>query len=626
MSTLIETWRQCFAPRDRRPIYDWAHDNISLAPTLSKSGKFSVATSRHFIGPFDALKNERVREVNVMAPPRSGKSLISDIFIPWCIAEDPASVLLVMQDEEMGGSHSELRLMPMLKSVRAVREKLPANVHKERNMEIVFADGLPLIVTGPALGKLQSRGFKILSIDEAWILAEKFPGRIEEAKSRLGDFIKQGNSKCLIVSQGGEVGEGEQGNDWHIQFQSGTIHEWQVQCAACSFYFQTDWTGTRSDGSRWGMVYDSIKDSHGRRSVRHAVESVRYVCPACGHAHEDLPKIKEAWNKTGRYQFDAAGNVARVSFHWNRVTEWPWGDMVEAWIKAQEAYDTGYNKPLIQFYQKHLAQCYDPSKADRIYKLPAVEITKPAGSKFWEKQDAIFLTVDVQQDHFWALVTSWSAGGEMMVLYFGQLFSWADVATKQKEFDIVDQCVLVDAGQGSRQAEIYAECAKHGHVEPNPHRWACWWALKGRDREGFPDETRTPDAQTGKHPIQPWSWPAQHGDPCSGLRSDNPLLAELRGKFCPVIQWSNPTVKGIAKRRRDAIASGDRSFIAKGDWNETFNEHLHSETEKVTVNKWGRDELKWCVIGRRPNHGWDCFCMAITAAGMAGVLGDLSAE
>jgi hypothetical protein len=109
------------------------------------------------------------------------------------------------------------------------------------------------------------------------------------------------------------------------------------------------------------------------------------------------------------------------------------------------------------------------------------------------------------------------------------------------------------------------------------------------------------------------------------LHTTDPALAILRGKFCPVVTWSNPTIKGIAKRRRESIATGDRSFIAKGEWNEEFSTQLHSETEKLVRDKDGHKTLRWVVNGRAENHGWDCFCMGLVAAGLAGCLGDLSA-
>lgn len=628
MNGFLRQFVVSFPARDRRPIYEWAHDHLTNPPTLAqdKNRHFDVSTSRHFLSIFDALKSDRVREVNLMAPPRSGKSLIADVFVPWVVCEDPCGILWILQDEAMANSHAELRAMPTLKSVAQVRAMLPSNCDKERLQEIIFSNGLPLIMTGPALGKLQSRGFKVVVLDEAWIIADKYPGRIEEAKNRLGDFTKQFNSKFFCVSQGGEQGSAEQGNDWAVQFDSGALHEWNIQCAGCTEWFTPEWSGHRSDGSRWGMVYDAVKDERGKRNVARAIETLRYVCPACGHGHIDSAKVKRSWNATGKYVCaETPGD--KVSFHWNRITEWPWANMVESWIKAQAAYDTGYNIPLIQFYQKELARNYDPAKAERIYKLPACELSALDGDKFWEKQDRIFFTVDVQQDHFWGLVTAWSNTGELMVLWFGQLYSWPDVLAKQVEFKVIDQCVFVDAGQGARQSEIYSECTKHGHFEivSGARRWCSWWAMKGKDRDLFPDETRK-DSRSGKCPLIPYSWPPMKGDPCIGLHATDPLLVQLRGKFCNVIYWSNPTVKDIAKRRRDEMAKGERSLIAKGDWNETFSAHLHSEKPKQVVDRFGHKSWKWTVIGKRPNHGWDCFCMAVTAAAMANCLGDLSVQ
>ena len=83
MSNLGHILADMLAPRDTRPTYEWAHEHVSTYPPLSKHGAFDVSGSRHFICPFDALDDERTREVNVLKPVRGGGSLIGDV---WCVS------------------------------------------------------------------------------------------------------------------------------------------------------------------------------------------------------------------------------------------------------------------------------------------------------------------------------------------------------------------------------------------------------------------------------------------------------------------------------------------------------------------------------------------------------------
>ena len=608
VNPITDSWLSAFAPKDRRPIYEWAADNVTLPPVLTRSGRFDVTTSRHFIAPFEAIADDRVREVNVLAPPRSGKTLIADISIPWFVDVCGASVLFVIQTEEMAKSHAELRTMPLLKSVPNIAGMMPSDRHKERNTEILFTNGLPLIICGPSISNLQNRGFRVVISDETWILADKHVGRLEEAKSRLRDFLREENSKCLCISQGGKAGD-----DWHNQFLSGTLHEWEVACVGCAQYFTPQFSGTRADGTRWGITWDDEKDADGQRNKALALSTIRFECPHCSHRHLDTPAVKGAWNISGRYRSDPAESQKKKSFHWSNVIDFPWHDMVEKWLAARAAARLGAEVPTVQFFQKELAEFHDPAKGWHVENLPTVAVAAADGAKFWEKQDFIFLTVDKQLTHFWALVEAWSKNGESMVLWADRLDTWQQVAEKQAEFRVPDQCVFVDCGNW--QSEVWSECVRHGHLTEN-RKWKCWWALRGSHSPAF---TTKRAGKGGKVELirLPYSWPADKGDPCYGLASNDDKRKEFAGKTCPVVNWSNPTIKDIAGSRRDAMMRGKLAFVGQGV-SEHFSRHLFAEAKRPDAKNPGK--WSWEVIGKRPNHLFDCYCESIVAASMAGII------
>jgi len=607
-STISKSWFAAFAAKDRRPIYEWAAEHVTLPSVLTRSGRFDVGTSRHFIAPFEAIADDRVREVNVLAPPRSGKTLLADIAIPWFVSVQGASVLFVIQTEEMAKSHAELRTMPLLKSVPAIAEMLPADRHKERSTEILFTNGLPLIVCGPSISNLQNRGFRVVISDETWILADKHAGRLEEAKARLGDFLREQNSKLLCISQGGKAGD-----DWHTQFNSGTLHEWEVACLGCGQYFEPRFSGHRADGSRWGITWDEDREEGAAHNIAQAVATLRYECPHCAHRHDDTPATKHAWNESGRYRFDAADSQKKKSFHWSNVIDFPWTELVEKWLRARDQSRLGAELPTIQFMQKQLAEFHDPAKAAHVETLPSVAVAEPtADGKFWEKQDFIFLTVDKQLSHFWAMVEAWSKDGESMVLWAGRLETWSEVADRQAEFKVPDQCVFVDCGNW--QNEVWTECVRHGHVNAKG-KWKCWWALRGSASPAF--STKRADKGKVESVRLPYSWPPDKGDPCFGLSSNDARRQEFAGKTCPVVTWSNPTIKDIAGSRRDAMTKGRLAFVGH-NVEDHFSRHLFAETKRPDERNPGK--WSWQVVGKRPNHLWDCWCMSATAACMAGVI------
>lgn len=96
------------------------------------------------------------------------------------------------------------------------------------------------------------------------------------------------------------------------------------------------------------------------------------------------------------------------------------------------------------------------------------------------------------------------------------------------------------------------------------------------------------------------------------------------GRSCPLIRWSNSTIKDIARRRRDGLATGIRSLIAPGVTGE-FNAQMHSEHRKFERDRNGREVSRWVQIGRRANHLWDCYCMGVVGACIVKVIGERSA-
>jgi len=85
-------WRAAWQKPDRRPIYEWAHDNLILPPSYAIQGRFDVSVTRPMIAVFDAIQNMMVRKVRFRKPPRFGGSLIADISIPWVCCNAPGPI------------------------------------------------------------------------------------------------------------------------------------------------------------------------------------------------------------------------------------------------------------------------------------------------------------------------------------------------------------------------------------------------------------------------------------------------------------------------------------------------------------------------------------------------------
>ncbi len=601
--SLASTFASAFAPPDRRPIYEWAAENVTLPAVLTKTGLFDVSGSRHFIGPFEALQSDRVREVSLMAPVRGGKTLIADIAAPWAIANDHAATLRVMQSDEVSASHSELRAMPTALSVRAILDILPSDRHKIREQEIIFTNGLPLIICGPSIGNLQSRGFKWVICDEPWLYKQ---GILGQAKARLGDFVRTASSKFLCISQGGV-----EDDDWDVQWQSGERNEWHIQCAACGHYMMPEWSAYRPDGTRWGIMFDAEKTERGRYNVKKAIETLRFECEKCSHAHPDSPATRSAWNATGRYQVIGDANDTRKSFHWTAVIDFPWAELLEEWLTARRASAKGNFEPTIQFVQKRLAR----PKSEKTVHEGALNFARARiTDEKWEAGVLRAVTIDRQEeDTYWVTGRQWaSESGESRRLLFRKCFSEADIKAAVDEVGpskadiniggalVRVALVLIDSGFNPKGDQgVYAMCAKNG-----------WIAARGDPNASFfwhEDSRKTSTDRTIRERTQkayaPWTW----CDPGKGT-------SEYGRRRAPYLRFAPHALTDHMQELIDRGLWIEPEGDSETDMGREYERQMSSEHRAKRVNKTTlREEFFWkCPSGN--NHARDCGKMQVLIA------------
>lgn len=545
MTNLIQAaWQDAFAPRDRRPIHEWAKDNVVLRPPLTKTGPFDVSGSRHFIPIFNALQDDHVREVNVLKPVRGGGTLIADIWVPWTRTIDPGPTMFLLQTDPIADDHFTKVLLPTLESVAAIKRQLDAlDRHKKTGRKIEFADNNHLHVNGPSIGNLQTNAFRYIVQSEPWLYDK---GRIGEADGRVGDYLKQQRSKIFRESQAGPRDGIELDQDeWSMKYHSGQVHEWQIQCESCLKFMDAAFNGQRPDGSYWGLVWDKEKLPNGDWNAAKACQSIRFECEHCGHPMLDSPRTKANWNRTGQYRAVGEENRKRVSFHWEAVIDYPWDELVELWLEACNAEHRGDLKPKIQFYQKRRAMFMDEASILRgglSFKRTPYEITST-----WPDELYRFMTVDKQSEGlYWWSVRAWSKT-ESRRLGFGKAYGEAELIEIQKKFNVKQFCVAVDSAfepKGDRG--VYAMCARNN-----------WFAFRGNDRYEFIHKV----TRQGKifniarsHSV------TEKADPEAGKRGEGNYYAQLK-------HFSKPRMN---QKVQDLIDSGA--------WKEPINDS--SETEK----------------------------------------------
>lgn len=571
---IISAWESATEPKDRRPLHEWAKDNVQLFPPLTRTGFLDVSTSRQLIAPMSALDDDHVREVNVMAPPRSGKSLIGDAWLPSTVKRDPGQFRFIMQDDKVAKEHMESRILKTLKAVPGVDFLLPTDRHKDRAMEIIMPSGHNLYAGGPALGRMQSKGYRYIWVSEIWL--EAVYKNLGEIKARQGDFIKMGINKLFCEAQGGCDGD-----PWDAQFKSGEVSEWTIECQKCGHFQIPEFQGMREDGSKWGFAFDSHKDDRGHYIVSKTVPTIRYECEKCGHPHIDGARLKDNWNRTGKYRIIGDPHRSKKSFHWNFIIDCPWQSSLETWLQARNAWKMGRDiQPTITFWQKQCATPKSPRMAQAQNAFRRA-VYKPTDT--FAGEVARFLTIDRQsEDLFWVTARVWTVVEgklETRKLFFGKCFSFLECEAKREELKVPCNWTLIDSGYKSKGDHgVYAACIKYG-----------WIAVKGVG--GVANFTHNIKTKTGSRRVYKSYAPMTRGD------------SETAAGECDLIRFADQTlcdkVQGLIDSGAWIEPQGD------GDPMEVeYRKQMSAVAQVPKKDRYGNTIFVFETLDDN-NHAWD---------------------
>ena len=513
------------------------------------------------------------------SPVQSSKTIGAELCLCYIIANFPGPCLWLSQTDADAKDQAEARLHKLFSECDAVKNLFPADRHKKKNQTVFFSNGMTLWVLGAhAKSNLQSRSIRWLIGDETW----QWPsGHMQQAEARVTAFGWLG--KCIFLSQGGT-----ENDDTHRKFETTDMREWEFKCPKCGKYQPYKWSNIE-----WDRNY---RDGEGRMDFAKVRSSVRLVCEFCKHEIADSDANRKLLNSSAKFvPQNPNAPATKAGFHWNSLASMSWGELAEMYLRAKESCRRGDLEDLKNFYQKRLALPWGDLEEDFTLDI------SPSGYRMgedWESEAAVgakgailppphenknrvrlrFLTVDVQMDHFYAVVRSWACDASSRLVYCAKLQTWEDVKILQNRFGVFPQLVFVDAGYST--FEVYRNCAKHN-----------WTALMGDGRRDFPHRVNGKITQrfysTARHPL-------------------------VSDRKCRMHYWSNLGIKDtLARLRSNQNPDEGSTWEVPSDVPEEYLKMLDSEQRVKKGNSW-----EWRQIGKRPNHYWDCEAMQVCAAYM----------
>lgn len=564
---------------ERIPPWKWCEENVKNIPYSPIPGHFKSANSPWVREAMEAMADPDIRLVSIVAPVQSSKTIGAELCLCYIVANFPGPCLWLSQTDADAKDQAEARLHKLFSECDAVKKLFPADRHKKKTQTVFFSNGMTLWVLGAhAKSNLQSRSIRWLIGDETW----QWPnGHMQQAEARVTAFGWLG--KCIFLSQGGT-----ENDDTHRKFETTDMREWEFECPKCGKYQPYKWSNIE-----WDRNY---RDGEGRTDFAKVRSSVRLVCEFCKHEIADSDANRKLLNSSAKFvPQNPNAPTTKAGFHWNSLASMSWGELAEMYLRAKESCRRGDLEDLKNFYQKRLALPWGDLEEDFTLDI------SPSGYRMgddWESEAAVgakgailppphenknrvrlrFLTVDVQMDHFYAVVRSWVCDASSRLVYCAKLQTWEDVEILQNRFGVFPQLVFVDAGYST--FEVYRNCAKHN-----------WTALMGDGRRDFPHRVNGKITQrfysTARHPL-------------------------VSDRKCRMHYWSNLGIKDtLARLRSNQNPDEGSTWEVPSDVPEEYLKMLDSEQRVKKGNSW-----EWRQIGKRPNHYWDCEAMQVCAAYM----------
>jgi phage terminase large subunit GpA-like protein len=551
-------------------ILDWASENVHF-PNSDRASRFDSSIAPWLNDPLLSASDDETTQVFLRAPTGGGKTTLMETLACFIVAQKPGPTLFVGQTDDMVKDWTESRLLPIFNECKPVKELYPQDRHALRKTTILFPH-MVLFAGGANMTNLQEKSMRYCIGDEVWRWKG---GMIKELKARHHD---RWNRKTILVSQGWDAG-----HEADAEWEGGTREVWGWECINCG-----KWQRYLFDS----IKYNSERDEKGNILWDNVQDSIKMICEHCKHEYSDTTATRRDLSARSSYQQINPHPIrGHKSYEYPASAVWwiPWFILVKEWIEANEAKNSGNIEPLKQFVQKRKAQTWQNEVTSD---LPEISVGNFSKSEFIEGQKIDgehrrFLCVDKQRDHFWCIVRAFRIDGSSMLLHESRPLTWETIDAIQRQYEVQSRCVVIDAGYDTPL--VYEQCAIRK-----------WTASHGSGQDGFYH------IEGGKR-VRRFVSKIEGAQAGSG------------GLKCGYFFYSNEKVKDKLASFRQPDAK--LKWEVPRDVSDNYRKQMLSEMKKDIVNaKTKQIEQRWVRIGGRPNHLWDCECIAIASAMLAGVL------
>ena len=464
----------------------WALDTVTL-PASEERGQGPLSWSgREFCAePLDCFADPIVSDVVCCFGSQIGKTVLIMCGIGYLLDCDPCGILWVMPDKDLARSFSQSRWMPFVELNKNLAPLIPrgSQRHKWANLAQKVGGSWVNFVGSNSRAGLSSRPKRIVALDEM----DKFPvetrggeaGAINLAEQRVKDAAMPKRIKTSTPST-------SDGPGW-VEFQKGDQRRYLVPCPHCRAGVFLAWikgqSALKPDPRDAHIAWDeTAKRDDNSWDFDRVVASAHCVCPHCNGKIENHHKTEMVRN--GNWKPTALAPSSFRSYHlpslYASSPTTTFGLMARAWLmglRSIEGVQGFVNGMLAEPWE---SQSEKEQRTETILLMASEPIATGA---------VRILSIDCQrgQPAFYWVCREWDANtGNSRRVGFGTCDSWADLDAIALRMAVLPHHVVIDSGDGVKQAEIFRECASRGR--DIHRRGSCplrvgWTPAKGFDRE-----------------------------------------------------------------------------------------------------------------------------------------------
>lgn len=324
-------------PEEKEPICEWIQRAVDLSYDRTSSASGKVVLYPYQVDPLRATETPGVKEVTLMWGPRLGKSTIWKFSLLKRLHDGNTSGLILYPSLAMGLKMNADTLEPLIRTLPELAADLRkrGNITKDSyrlnscNSVIYFLGGGAQVINYTAnwccldeadqveVGNEGEEGENIDQLRALKIRMQTFKDRM------LIDCSSPTNYAGLIYNS----------------FKSGSRHVWNLRCLHCNNLTPANQLSfPLKSGSYAGLQW--MKDEN--ENV--IADSIRWICPICGHEHVEADAQKMA--SLGEYVAQNPDEKEHLSYQVGALANpwlWSWPEIAEA---QEEAVDTSGRKHL----------------------------------------------------------------------------------------------------------------------------------------------------------------------------------------------------------------------------------------------------------------------------------------